>query len=388
MIPRYEPTCNFSDIFLSFYDSSGDDRITKLEECIKKFFGVKYAFILNSGKTALYVILKAYNRPGGVIMPAYNCNVVPEVASYAGYRPVFVDVHPQTMNMPEADLQKYLTDDVSVIFAIHLFGIPCNINSILEQARERNILVVEDAAPAMGAKIDQQLVGTFADASVISFQTTKIVSGETGGAILTDDPELARKISIVLNEQTAPVSSFGLFLMMLARKIATRRIVFPFSSWVYNRYRPEGMYEVLSPRITPPRDFFTRCSPYSVNLILRQWDRLPWNLARRRKIASCYRTELQGHSAFNFPEVPVGADPAWIQFPLLVKNKQHFYSYMRKAGIDNTWTYRYSCAAMYQQPGYPVAEHVARSILSLPVYPSLSDGEVSRICAVAKEYRE
>lgn len=277
MIPRYAPTCNYSDIFRSLSNSRNFNFQSILEAKIRDYFDVRYVFILNSGKTALYTLLKAVNRPGsGVIMPAYNCNVVPEAVVFAGYTPVFVDVDCKTLNMPVGALEPLLIPDISVISPIHLFGIPCDIDTILALARRKNILVIEDAAPAMGAEYHHRLVETFGDAAVISFQSTKIISAETGGAILTHDAVFARKIEEILKIQTRPVSSTLLTLSMIARKLSTTLWIYPFASRVYSLYRREMMYEILSPRNSPPSGYLGKCSPFSVRLILQQWDRLFW----------------------------------------------------------------------------------------------------------------
>jgi dTDP-4-amino-4,6-dideoxygalactose transaminase len=90
-----------------------------------------------------------------------------------------------------------------------------------------------------------------------------------------------------------------------------------------------------------------------VELILSQWDEFDKNIYRRQKIASIYRKELSGHPAFRIPIVAPGVEPAWIQFPLLVKNKQHFYRYMQKHGVDVTWTYRYNLRRRIWSAGLP-----------------------------------
>jgi dTDP-4-amino-4,6-dideoxygalactose transaminase len=117
-------------------------------------------------------------------------------------------------------------------------------------------------------------------------------------------------------------------------------------------------------------------------------DRLEWNLRRRRSLAQIYTEELEGHPDIELTIKTEKSAPAWIQYPILVKNKGHFYRYMQKHGIDLSWTYKYSCAESYQQSGFPQAHTAARNVLGLPTYPSLKDDQARYICSVASRYSE
>jgi dTDP-4-amino-4,6-dideoxygalactose transaminase len=146
------------------------------------------------------------------------------------------------------------------------------------------------------------------------------------------------------------------------------------------------MFEVVPPQIERPDRFLSLCPKFSSALVLVQLDRLAWNLGRRRKIAQMYREALSDLPGLSLLDIPDDRSPAWIQFPVLAKDKLAFYKHMQRHGVDVTWTYRYSCADSYGQNGYPNARQAAGTVLGLPVYPSLSDDEVLSICDAAKKY--
>ncbi len=388
MIPRYEPTYSFSDLHRSLSRSLREDRTNKLEALAREYFKVQHAFLMRSGKTCLYAILKAWNRPGKVLMPAYNCADVPEAAVFAGYSPQFLDADPSTLNVSIESFEKAITEGVTAIIVISLFGVPYDLRELREVTAKKGILLIEDAASAMGSRVDGQLTGTLGDVGVVSFQDTKPLSAKTGGLILTNDDQIGINIDLVLKDVKTQHRIWQIYFASLFRKLATRHWIYPFSLAAYKLLIGERFYEIVEAPEKPETEYFRKCSPFSVELILSQWDTFDKNIHRRQKIASRYSEMLEGHSAFEIPFVPSGIEPAWIQFPLLVRNKQHFYRYMQRHGIDVTWTYRYNCAEEFGQRNCPISERIARSIVSLPCYPDLKDYEVQKVCQIASEYTD
>lgn len=388
MIPRYEPTYSFLDIHRSLFRGLREDRTIELEARAREYFKVKHAFLLKSGKTSLYTILRAYNKPGKVLMPAYNCADVPEAAYFAGYSPYFLDADFTTLSVPWERFENAISNEVTAIIVISLFGVPYDVRPLREIAAKKGILLIEDNASAMGSRIDGQLAGTFADAGVVSFQDTKPLSAKTGGFILTNDDQLAQKITIVLQGVKQQRRIWKLYFTSLFRKFATRHWLYPFSHAAYKTLYGEEIYEILTAPTKPEAEYFRKCSPFSVEMILNQWDEFENNIARRQKIAGVYQKALEDHPAYKIPSIPPGTAPVWIQFPMLVRNKKNFYRYMQQRGVDVTWTYRYTCAEEYVQEDCPNAETIAKSIVSLPCYPDLKDEEVSKVCHIASEYVE
>lgn len=386
MIPRFTPTFGYSDLFQSLKIENQKVAQEKLRSSFAGLYKARHIFFFNSARVALYALLKAYARPGAVLMPAYNCLTVPEAVSFAGYSPVFVDVDSASLNMTAETLEKSLSEETSVVLATHIFGIPCDIEEIIRRLRRRDVLIVEDAAPALGAEFRKRLVGSFGDATIISFQSIKVISGETGGVLLTNRDELADRVADVLNMAVDAEAPFKTFVKAFARKMATRRRTYSFLHRGYRVLYDEQMYKVISPRTKIPVHFLRTCSHFSSALVLRQMGRLGWNLSRRRKIAQIYQSGLADIPGLRLPDILEDCSPAWIQFPVSVDDKMAFYRHMQRYHVDVTWTYRYSCADSYGWNGFPNAKRAAQTVLGLPTYPSLSDDQARYICEVAQKY--
>ncbi len=385
MIPRFAPTYTWTDLFQGIVNGRRQQVEAELCSRLAAMHDVAHVFLVSSARVALYALLKAYNRPGDVLMPAYNCIVVPEAVHFAGYNPSFVDIDRGSLNMTPDALMKCMSPAVSVVLATHLFGIPCDVGEIRRVLERHNVLVIEDAAPALGAEFRGRLVGKAADAAIISFQSTKVISGESGGALLTNNDALAGKLKGLLQAATAPDSGLEVFLRSASRKAATDRWVYSIAQRGYRLLQQERMYEVVPPHTRMPSDFLKGCPKFSANLVLNQLERLSWNVGRRRKLAAIYQEELSGQP-LRLPSPPEGASPAWIQYPVQVKDKGSFYRYMQKNGVDLTWTYRYSCAESYALEGLENSREAAKTVLGLPTHPSITDSQAQLVCRTAKRY--
>ena len=127
------------------------------------------------GRTALYFILKAMNLPKGgeIIVPAFTFWVVPEVTRVAGLTPVFADINPATFTLDPAAVERAITPKTVAILPTHLYGLPCDMDPILDLARRHNLKVIEDCAHSLGATYKGRMTGTLGDASFFSFQAFK-----------------------------------------------------------------------------------------------------------------------------------------------------------------------------------------------------------------------
>ena len=170
--------------------------LIKLENTFKKFFKMKYALPTSSCTGALHLILLGLGIKKGdeVIVPDMTWVATASVVKYVGAKPVFVDIDKDTWTMCPESLKKKITSKTKVIIPVHLYGHPCKMDEIMKIANKNKIYVVEDAAPAIGAKFKNKLVGTFGVASAFSFQGAKLVVAGEGGIILTSNLNLFKKI--------------------------------------------------------------------------------------------------------------------------------------------------------------------------------------------------
>jgi perosamine synthetase len=148
------------------------------------------------GRMAFYYILKALDLPAGseIIFPSLTFWVVPELARVAGLDVVFADVDPNTFNMDPASLERMITGRTRVIVPTHLYGLPCDMDRILDIAARHNLIVLEDCAHSLGARFKGRPVGTFGAGALFSFQTLKPLNCYGGGLALVSDPAVAARV--------------------------------------------------------------------------------------------------------------------------------------------------------------------------------------------------
>src|SRR5215471_6057633 len=162
-----------------------------------------HAITASYGRMAFYYILKALELPPGseIVIPALTFWVVPALAKVAGLKVVFADIDPATFTLDPAALERAITPATRAVVPTHLYGLPCDMDPIMNIARRHNLAVIEDCAHALGATYRGQSVGTFGDGALFSFQTIKPLNAFGGGLALVKDPEIARRV----REQVDPL---------------------------------------------------------------------------------------------------------------------------------------------------------------------------------------
>ncbi len=165
------------------------------EEKLKEYFEIKHAYVFDSGRSALYLALKSLRVGEGdeVLVQAYTCVVVSNAIIKTRAKPIYIDVDDQFNMLPE-DLEKKITDKAKVLIIQHTFGQPAQLDKLLAIAKQHNLKVIEDCAHSFGAKYNERLTGTFGDIGMLSFGPDKILSCVRGGALITNNDNLAVKI--------------------------------------------------------------------------------------------------------------------------------------------------------------------------------------------------
>jgi len=170
--------------------------IDRFESGLADYLDVEHAVTVNSGTTALVASLRAANiGPGDeVIVPSFTFIATANAVRLVGAKPVFGDIERDSYGLDPESVEKELTDRTEAIVPVHLYGEPCRIEELVEIARSEGLMIIEDAAEAFGATFEGDYVGTFGEMGVHSFCQNKIVATGEGGAVVTDDDELASKL--------------------------------------------------------------------------------------------------------------------------------------------------------------------------------------------------
>jgi len=374
--------------FLNNRDPLQDGQyIRDYEKVAAKYHGVRHAFSFASGRTALYAILEALGIGKGdeVIIPAYTCVVVPNAIIYRGATPVYVDINPATFNIDPNKIEAKITSRTKAILAQHTFGLPCDLDEIIEIAQKHGITVIEDSAQALGAEYKGKKVGGMAQVGFYSSDHTKMVSTSTGGMAITDDKELASRI-----EQIYSRSPF-------LPKSTIKKILFTFiaENFLYHpRFASIGMPLAFScsktglfhffpdeGKIEKPTDYPypARLSNIQAKIGIRQMHELEQNIAHRREIAQSY-DGIFGLYPEQFDGSRADRKHVFLRYSFLVTDPSFFRKKFCKYLYLGDWFNSIALGRnkdfhkiFYREGTCPNGETVARHSVNLPTHPKIEN---------------
>jgi len=322
--------------------------LEEFEREFARYCGTEFAIGLNSGTAALHLALLAAGVGAGdeVITVPNSFIATVESIVYTGATPVLVDVDPATFCLDPARFEQAITPRTKAVIPVHLYGQPCDMDAINDIAKKHAIAVVEDACQAHGAMYHGRRTGSLGTAAAFSFYPTKNLGtiGD-GGAVTTNDPELAKRMRAL---------------------------------------RHHGQYE---PNVFPEVGYNYRLDTLKAAVLhvkLAHLDR--WN-ARRRSIAEKYRSRLQG-SEFTFQSRVSGSEPVFHILAVRHSRQRAVQDALSAVGIG--WG-KHIVPPAHRQPGYahlahgekfPVSEALANQLVSLPVFPELTDEQVDLVADV------
>lgn len=211
----------------------GQQECTAREAELRAYFGVKHVFLLSSGKAALTTILQSLAAGSSrrkVIIPAYTCYSLPSAIIRANCKVVLCDVDPHTLDFDYSDLQRQVDEETLCIVAPHLLGQTADIPRVRAIAQTHEVVVVEDAAQAMGGRLNGRWIGTQGDVGFFSLGRGKNVTAGSGGVILTDSDRLASQLSLVYEK--AQEASLGSQVMNVLMVVAMRLAIHPLLYWL------------------------------------------------------------------------------------------------------------------------------------------------------------
>lgn len=171
----------------------------ELEQKLKEYLGVKHLFFVSNGTIALQIALKALEVRGTVITTPFSYIATTSTIVWEGCSPTYVDIDGETLGIDARLVESAVTPETTAIMATHVYGNPCDVEAIGGIARRRGLRVIYDAAHAFGVRYRGQSVLNYGDVSVLSFHATKLFHTAEGGALVTNDDDLAHRISYMRN---------------------------------------------------------------------------------------------------------------------------------------------------------------------------------------------
>jgi len=378
--------------------------VEQIEQEMKKYMGVKYAFAFNSGRTSLMAILKAMELPKGseALLQAFTCNAAANPFLWSGVEPIYVDCNKDDFNVNILDLKAKIGPNTRVLMVQHTFGLPADMDEILAIVRQNNLILIEDCAHSLGAEFHGQKVGTFGKASFFSFGRDKIISSVWGGAAVTNDDELAKKIKQVQLDYKYP-SNYWIFQQLL-HPVLMNYIILP----LYNVLDLGKIFLVLSQwlgilskavnwkekRGEKP-DYFPEKMPNALAVLaLHQFKKLERFNNRRDDLAAFYYATLR-ETRFELPKIFPDRKNVFLRFTVQYpKAHELLYEAWHKENmIIGDWymtpiiPYDTDLGKMhYKQGSCPNAEALAKTTFNLPTHINISNKDAQRIVDFLKKF--
>lgn len=344
----------------------GGEAIATFETEFASYVGVTECISCNSGTDALFLALKALNIGEGdeVITTPFSFFATAEVISRVGAKPIFIDIDSNTFNLNLAQIKQAITTRTKAIMPVHLFGQPVDMDQLMAIANAHQLYVIEDCAQATGAAWGQDKIGSIGHVGCFSFFPTKNLGAcGDGGAVTTSDPAIAKQMRI-LKEHGSPSRYRHDFIGINSRIDAVQAVI--------------------------------------LTVKLRYLDH--WN-QQRHKAADYYQELLQSIHHLKLPKAIVGGSTVWNQYTVRVTDRQLSGSKraesgtrellkqeLTKKGIISMIYYPIPLhlQPVYQDLGYkkgqlPIVEQAAQEVLSLPMFPGISEAEQEQVAYSLKD---
>lgn len=326
--------------------------VEEFEKKLAEFLGVKYVVGVNSGTDALFFSLKAADiGPGDeVITVSHTFFATVEAIYHCGAKPVLIDVA-EDFTMDVKEIEKAITSKTKAIMPVHLNGRVCNMNEIMFLAQKYNLAVIEDAAQALGAKYNDKMAGSFGTAGCFSFYPAKTL-GALGdaGAVATNDENIAEKVKLFRNH---------------GQKTKTEIVCYGWTSRLDN-----FQAAVLNVKINH----------------LKEW------IKRRIEIAGIYNEKLAGVSQVKTPYVEIADEKYFNSFQnyvLRAQKRDELAVFLKENGVEILIK---DPVALHHHPAIglsfnlPYTEQLAKEVISLPMYPELTNEQVEYAAECVKKF--
>lgn len=330
--------------------------VSEFEKEFASYLGIENCIATTSGTTALEVALRALGIGKGdtVITTPFSFIASTNSIIYTGATPVFADIDEKTFLIDPEEIEKAVKahPEAKALLIVHLFGLSCDMDAIMEIVRKHHLLLIEDCAQAHGAEWKGQKVGTFGDAGCFSFYPTKNMTTSEGGAVVTNDPETARKCRLLINH--------GMEIRYHHDEIG------------YN-YRMTNICGAIG-----------RCQ-------LRKLD--GFNKTRREHAA--YLNEHISNPFVTVPYEPENARHVYHQYTVKVAAGQRdaFVKHLQENGVGFGIFYPLSIPEQkcYADRGFKtdwqVTDAVKQQVVSLPVHPGLTEADLAEVARVVNCFK-
>jgi len=345
----------------------------RFEKEFNTYIGAKHSIAASSWTAAAHLALEAIGLKEGdeVIVPAITFTATAEIVCYFKAKPVIVDVQKDSFNIDPLEVEKAITERTKAIIPVHYAGNPCDMEEIISIARKYKLKIIEDAAHALPAWYKNKMVGTIGDITCFSFYVTKTLATGEGGMLCTDDEEIADRCSIMR--------------------------LHGINKDAWNRYSSEGSwyYEVVAP------GFKYNFTDIQAGLGIAQLKKIDFMLEERKKIFEKYNSMFEKNDFIRLYKYKIDRKPAHHLYPILVDierlkiSRSQIIDELKKSGIGTSVhfipLYRhpyYRDTFKLEEKNFPVSEYIFPRIITLPIWPGLSDSQICRVADTVNSITE
>lgn len=339
-------------------------KVTEFEQALANYLGAQHVVATSNCTTALHLALMLLDiKPGDeVIVPSYTWIATANVVRITGAAPVFADIDLDTFNVSASTIEAVITKRTRAVMPVHQFGLPADLDRVMEVAEHYKLPVIEDAACAIGSRYKNTPIGSLGNLTCFSFHPRKVITTGEGGALVTDDSDLAARARVLLNHG-ASVSD------LIKHKAGTVEALLAeeFNEVGYN-YRMTNMQGALG---------------------VVQMERLEEILALRRGLARRYSEAFSNSPYIVVPHGPDFAQPNWQSYALRISdNCPAPRNAIAQSLLDAGIACRPAYMACHLQPAYrelypklilPNTEKALETVLILPLYPQMTEMEQQHV---------
>ncbi|RAP73495.1 DegT/DnrJ/EryC1/StrS family aminotransferase [Paenibacillus montanisoli] len=327
----------------------------QLEKNLIEYLGVNHISLFTNGHMALELVLQAMNLTGEVITTPFTFASTTHAIVRNGLIPVFCDVNPADYTIDVNKIEQLITDKTSAILPVHVYGHVCNVGEIQRIAKKYDLKVIYDAAHAFGVQMNGQGIGNFGDASMFSFHATKVFNTLEGGAIAFADEEIGKQLYTLKN--------FGIKSEV----------------WV------EGI------------GVNAKMNEFQAAMGICNLRHISEELSKRKHVVERYRNRLSKINGLQIMNDADGVQSNYSYFPVVFDEKvfglsrneiydrlkeNHIFARKYFYPLTNTFNYY---LGQFDRNQTPVAQHIAKRVLTLPLYADLALDDVDRICDIILE---
>jgi dTDP-4-amino-4,6-dideoxygalactose transaminase len=320
--------------------------VIELERGLREYLGVPHVFLVSNGMLALHIAFKALQLKGKVVTTPFSYVATTASLAWEGLQPIFADLD-ERLCIGAAAIESVWSEDVCAILATHVYGNACDVESIQALAKRKNVPVIYDAAHSFGARYQGRSLVSYGDIATLSFHATKLFHTGEGGAVITHDPALAKRIEYLRN---------------------------------FGHASPETFHDFgTNAKVSELHAAMGLC-------ILPKVDQL---IAARKSLVEKYDSELKG-LGLTQPVYSTGLERNYAYYPVLFKSETDLLKVRSVLNTENIYPRRYFYPSLsslnYVSPqATPICDDIASRVLCLPLWPELDPMQVTRITALIRK---